>query len=696
VGAQGALMRLWRLVRRIPRGFSPAVFAMFALSTPAFAQTNSWIYTGDGSWQDGGNWSLGIAPDTTQSTLITNEGSKTVVIDSATSGVFSNTMSVNDLTASGFATGTNTLFLSGSGTNIPLRIHNSLTIASGGNLIMTNAAVFLDGLVDGAFTLEGGATLFDSQMILGSNVAVTVGTTNGGWLSAAGGTNVIGGDVFVGFPTNSTGTISITGALLLQTNGCTVIGFYGSGQVVLSNGTFQDSVTNLIPGTVFLGLKSGATGGVSVPTGNSFVLDHLSLGEEIGTTGLVWVTGGQLIATNQCLATIGGNGVGQVAVSNGQFFATHLLVAAGPGSVGTLSLSGGTATLSGGLAVGGGQGATGLVSITGGQLTVTNQNMDVFVGNFGVGQMLVSNGVMLARNLVVGNYTNSQGAFTVSGGVASLTSNLVAGAFTNANGLIHVTGGALNVTNAAGTGQLIVGQMGQGAFTQDAGVVTVDRLSVTNGTNSVFILNSGTFNTRSTTVSNTQTLVIGNGRGVATFHLLGGVHTFTDGARIRSNAFLTGCGTINGTILVDAGGRVVADCGGTLTFTGVVTNNGVLRALNGSVLESSAPVINNGVIDLLGGSASFQSGLINNGSVITTDSIPEIVSIAVASNSNVQVAFTTGDTAPYVVESTTNLVGNSWKPLTTFNGTGGVMSVVDPGAVSLPQRFYRIRLVVPP
>ncbi len=694
-------------MRWILSSLSVAVLAIFALSSPVFAQTNSWTGTSDGSWQDGGNWFLGVAPDTAQSALITNEGSKTVVIDSTTSSTFSNTMIVSNLTVSGFETATNTLFLSGSGTNIPLRIHDSLAIASGGNLRMTNAVLFLDGLVDGAFTLEGSTTLFDSQLLLGNNVALTVGTTNGGLLSIAGGTNVIAGDVYVGFPTNSTGTISIAGNLLRQTSGYTVIGYYGSGQLVMSNGAIQASATNLIPGAVFLGLKSGANGGLSIPTGNSFAPNHLSLGEETGTTGLVWVTGGQLIATNQCLATIGGNGVGQLVVSNGQFSGTHVLVGAGPGSAGTLVLNGGTATLSGGLAVGGAQGATGLVSITGGQLTVTNQNMDVFVGNFGFGQMLVSNGVMLARNMVVGNYSyvistnNPQGAvaegvFTVSGGIASLTSNLVAGAFTNANGVIQVTGGALNVTNASGTGQLIVGQMGQGLFTQNAGVVTVDRLSVTNGTNSVFLLNSGTFNTRSTTVSNAQTLVIGNGSGVATFHLLGGIHTFANGARIRSNAFLTGCGTINGTVLVDAGGRVVADCGGTLTFTGVVTNNGVLRALNGSVLNSLAPVVNNGVIDVLGGNTNFQSGLVNNGSVITTDSIPEIVSITVAPVPGAAVAFRTGDSAPYVVESTTNLAGNSWTPLTNLSGSGGVMSVIDPGGASVPQRFYRVHLVVPP
>jgi len=91
----------------------------------------------------------------------------------------------------------------------------------------------------------------------------------------------------------------------------------------------------------------------TIPTANSFVLDHLDLGDETGSTGCLWLTGGQLIATNQCLATIVGMAWDKLIVSNGQFSATHVLIADGSLSTGTLVLNGGTATLSGGLVVGG-------------------------------------------------------------------------------------------------------------------------------------------------------------------------------------------------------------------------------------------------------------------------------------------------------------------------------------------------------
>jgi len=48
--------------------------------------------------------------------------------------------------------------------------------------------------------------------------------------------------------------------------------------------------------------------------------------------------------------------------------------------------------------------------------------------------------------------------------------------------------------------------------------------------------------------------------------LLGGIHSFTDGLRIRNNSTLSGCGTINGSVLVDQGGTVLADCGRKLTL----------------------------------------------------------------------------------------------------------------------------------
>jgi hypothetical protein len=354
---------------------------------------------------------------------------------------------------------------------------------------------------------------------------------------------------------------------------------------------------------------------------------------------------------------------------------------------------GGTGSFSGGLTVGIGLGATGSVCVTSGQLTVSNQT--IIVGSYSVGQMTVSDSSLLARAIRVGNGSSSSGTLTFAGSTtATVSNNVVAGAYSNSTGVIQLTGGSLTVTNQLGTGSLVIGQLGQGILTQSGGSLTVDQLFVINGTNSQFNFNAGSVGSKSTTVSNTQTFVVGDGVDAATFRLLGGIHTFSNGLLVRSNATVVGCGTINGSVLVDAGGSMISDCGGTLSVTGTITNNGVIEAVNGGTLESYGLVINNGFIDVLSGNTNFHAGLVNNGTVLTSNSIPQIVSISVV-GSDVNVQFSTFSNLTHYVEYNSNLVNGSWIALTGFTGTGGIMSNTDPGAATLTQRFYRVHLVVP-
>jgi hypothetical protein len=273
-------------------------------------------------------------------------------------------------------------------------------------------------------------------------------------------------------------------------------------------------------------------------------------------------------------------------------------------------------------------------------------------------------------------------------------SNIVAGAYSNSTGVILLTGGSLGVTNQSGTALLAVGLQGKGILTQNGGSLTVDQLFVVNGTNSQFNFNAGSLGSKSTTVSNTQTFVVGDGVNAATFRLLGGIHTFSNGLRVRSNAMLIGCGTINGNVLVDAGGSMISDCGGTLLVTGTVTNNGVMEAVNGGTLESYGLVVNNGLINVLSGNTNFHAGFVNNGFVLNSNSIPQIESINVVGQ-DVHIRFSTSIGATYIIEDTTNLVSGNWIPLIGFTSAGGDINLFDPGAASLPQNFYRVRLVVP-
>ena len=620
------------------------------LHTAAWAQTNSWIASAGDKWETATNWSLGLAPTNTQSIFVTNSDSKIVTIDSTTAVGFSDTMSASDLSISTPDGSTNTLFISGTGTNLPLTILNSLSLSSGGMVVISNSAVYVQGLDGGFLNLGGGVLVEDGYLVVLNGIACGQDPGLPGALTVSG-ISSISGALYVGVNTNATGSVQITGGQVALTNGPIAIGSYGTGQMVVSNDAVLTSDQ-----PVLVGLGAGSQGAVTVDGAAWIAADDLVAGQVSGSTGVVQINNGQLTVTNGFFTLIGGAGLGQHVWSNSAISVGPMEVGADAGSPCTLIVAGGVASVQGAFDIGVGAGATGLVWMTDGQLVATNA--PVYVGSYGVGSVTVSNGVWLGRDMVIGSKTNSLGQVTQEGGTVSLSSKLILGKWSDATGEIHMNNGSLNVTNATGTALLLVGGptyvtfpptnncymncpptptlSGKGVVTQNGGTVTVDQLLLTNGPNSVYSFSAGTLQTKATsviylvnygtytppyynwvitsTVTNPQTFVVGDGIQPATFHLLGGVHSFVNDLRIRTSSFLTGCGTINGNVLVE--GTVVADCGGTLTFSGVVTNNGVIKATGGSVIEGYGTVVNNGVIDVINGNTNFHSAFINNGLVL--------------------------------------------------------------------------------
>jgi hypothetical protein len=301
----------------------------------------------------------------------------------------------------------------------------------------------------------------------------------------------------------------------------------------------------------------------------------------------------------------------------------------------------------------------------------------------------------VSNSVYVGVYGVDNSLIISNAGIALVSSNLVVGFETSStNNLVMLAGGNLIVTNGPGLGTL---DLRRGTIALNGGIITVDKLIATNGATSVFSFSGGTFQTRGSAVTNGQTFLVGNGSNPALFHLLGGVHSFATGIRVRNAAQLTGCGTINGSVLVDAGGTVVADCDGSLTFTGILTNNGTMRAINGSVLEAYGPVVNNGLIDIIGGTTNFHSTFINNGSIVTTASPAfQIIGIAKESN-NIRVVWTTstGKTNELQAASGGGYRTNNFAAIFAVTNTVSVTnSYLDVGAATNSlSRFYRLRLV---
>jgi hypothetical protein len=195
---------------------------------------------------------------------------------------------------------------------------------------------------------------------------------------------------------------------------------------------------------------------------------------------------------------------------------------------------------------------------------------------------------------------------------------------------------------------------------------------------------------------------VGDGAGAAHFHLLGGVHSFSNGLRIANAATLSGCGTINGSVMVDAGGTVLADCGGTLTFTGILTNNGTLRAISGTTLEAYDTVVNNGTIDITDGTTNFHGVFINNGTIVGGTPPPitlQITGIA-KEGTDIRITWLTTIGTTNALQATAGEVDGSYSTngfadiFTVTNATVNLTNYLDVGAATnVPSRYYRVRLV---
>jgi fibronectin-binding autotransporter adhesin len=263
------------------------------------------------------------------------------------------------------------------------------------------------------------------------------------------------------------------------TNASIELGYEGSGQMTVSNGTVQGNID--VCG--FDGFGTGA-GTLTVAGGTVTGNVDVSFGESTGV-GTVWLTGGQII--NESTLYLGDQGIGQMTVSNGMLFTEGLEVGYFSGSQGTLTIAGGTNVLSSFVHVGRG-GTKATVWMTGGLLYTTNDLTNIG-DEGGVAQVIVSNGTWQSQRIRVGSSGEAICPLTLDGGTTTVSSNLQIGLFDcSATGIVTVAGGSLYVTNAAHNATLDVES---GTFTLNGGTVVADIFVKTNPCAS-FIQTGGT------------------------------------------------------------------------------------------------------------------------------------------------------------------------------------------------------------
>jgi hypothetical protein len=387
-------------------------FSQARLVTAA-GSTNSWTNSASGKWETGPNWSLNVPPFAGHAlVLITNAGTKTVLNDATTAGGFPTTLTVSNLVIGAPSGATNTLLLAHGGTSTPLRTLRSLTLNSGGAIVISNGAMSVEGPpssfthINGAVTVNGGslAATNNSQFYIGSTNSGSLTVSNGtfrayypivginagghGMWHIAGGTNIVTQVFDVGDSLTATGVVKITGGQLTTPN--IYIGLFGNGSLIVSNGTFQCA------GQVDVASQPGAQGNFTAAGGAFCTVGSMIVSEGSGATGLVQVAGNALVVVDGTLE----NRSGTVRMDGGTLIVSNLLLLNTNGQYifnrGILETRNGTVT-NAPFVVGNG------LNFAAYQLIPTPGGTNAFAK----GLSIANNAVLTGNGVITGNVTNS-------------------------------------------------------------------------------------------------------------------------------------------------------------------------------------------------------------------------------------------------------------------------------------------------
>lgn len=400
------------------------------------------------------------------------------------------------------------------------------------------------------FEINGGGSQTNEDGVVGDR-----STANHNFVVIKGANSVWenGGDLYVG-NTGSVNQVTIqNGGQIINNSG--TIGYdtpATSNRVVVTdaNSLWSNTQTLTVGG-------SGACNQLIVTNGGRVNNPAGTIGlNPSATNNMATVTGANTLWSNTGVLRVGDSGAGsQLTVDTGG------RVANTDGQIGRASTSTNNAVLvTGANSLWNNSGSL-IVGVSGGGNQVTIQDGGVvsnvvghlgFNSSGGTNTVIVTgaNALWFSRDkLVIGNNGGSnQLSITNSGTVRG--TNVVVGAGSAGN-RVDVLGGQLIVTNTSSKATLrILG----GTVTLNGGTVTVDQLVVTNVAvgpsirTNMFVLTSGTLNTKGTAVTNGLPFTVGDGTNAATLNLLSGTHSFVSGLTISSNSLLTGVGVVNANV----------------------------------------------------------------------------------------------------------------------------------------------------
>ena len=290
---------------------------------------NSWINPASGNWDVATNWSLGVLPDSSQSVMITNSGSKAVAINPTTPTTFPASMNIHDLTIRGASDTLNTLLLNFAGTDVPLTVSTGLTVADNAQLVNLSSGLIVES---GSLLVTNAHFIQDGGFVCTTNATVYLQTAD----------------------YDLTNGILEAGAVYLGLPGLARFNQYG-GAVMMSNLYFGDSPFGGSGGNYWLygGYLSLPNGLKVISSGNS-VADYAQLGGSNQTTAVDVEDGGAQITLNAGLLAditvnvLGGYyGPASIQQNGGAHVITNALTISG-GAHSSTSVTPATYTLNGG------------------------------------------------------------------------------------------------------------------------------------------------------------------------------------------------------------------------------------------------------------------------------------------------------------------------------------------------------------
>lgn len=549
---------------------------------------------------------------------------------------------------------------------------------SGGTLNASSMTVGNGGL--GEFLQLGGTHTLSSDLYIGSNssrydlkagalqvgrdlVVATGGAGSVASFTQSGGTNAVARDLHLGLNAGSSGSyaLSNTGSLTVGAGGTAYIGNMGQGTFTQNGGSFNAG------NALYLGLQTGGEGHYNLQLGTLAAGADLVVG--YAGNGVFTQAGGSTTAARYLSLGALLGGTGAYDQSAGTNSSTYLTI--GTRGTGTYTQSGGTNTVAGGMWMGELGAAQGTYNLTGGALNnasflaVGNQGVGIFNHSGGTHSVdaflmamaspssvgtynLSDTGVLVARSEVVGQL--GAATFQQTGGSNSVGEDLFVGYNTGSNGAYNL-GGTGSLTVGAG-GNAIIGNEGQGAFTQSGGTFTVANalylalhgsgvgsydlsaggLSVnaesigvrgigtfnqSGGTNNINanlglgenVGSNGTYNLSDGILSSTAGTYVGvNGTGI--FNQTGGTHNVAN-LTVGQGVGSSGAYNLSGTGVLAASNITVGMNGGhTGTFTQTAGSNTVTGTLQ--IANNLADPASPNLYDLKGGSLNA-GNIVNEG-----------------------------------------------------------------------------------